>query len=306
MLGNILPYDVTCSKRFMGQAPIRQLKEELARQARQNAEEARQRAILEREKAEEESLKAEYEVESTDHAAGEAIARRRSLERERRDLEQRSRDIEQGLIDVEGDKKTTLDFLRMKQAALLREEEQAIAFEQGAIKRAEQFRAEYNSRREILFASLKHAEDEKRAAEDSQRQAEEERLRLTEEKLKKEYSLLRVLASTGTLILIFQHELQGLIDDMDEMLNGSLSIRDKLSPDEVEGFQTILESFSNRTDMVKDLGNFLGLVIGTDSRTEKRSWVLKPLVDAVFHPFNWYLTQADIAFTNALPDCLFR
>lgn len=118
------------------------------------------------------------------------------------------------------------------------------------------------------------------------------------------YSMLRVLASTGTLILIFQHEMQALIEDMEEMINSFSLILKRLPENEQKSHNNTLESFSNRTEMIKELGEFLGLVVGRESRLEKKEWVLFPIVESVFRPFKWYLTENGINYRNTVPDNL--
>jgi signal transduction histidine kinase len=113
-----------------------------------------------------------------------------------------------------------------------------------------------------------------------------------------------VLASTGTLILIFEHELQALVEDMEEMISSTLAVLEKLPDVEQSDFQYVLDSFGNRTEMIKELGKFLGLTIGKESRLEKRQWVLHPLIESVFSPFRQYFKDFGIDHRNTLPDNL--
>jgi len=116
---------------------------------------------------------------------------------------------------------------------------------------------------------------------------------------------LRVLASTGTLVLIFAHELQAIIDDMDEMIMNFSSVVKKMPLKEQLDYKDIIESFSNRTEMVKELGGFLGLTVGSESRLEKKEWVLFPIVESVFKPFMWHLKEYGIDFNyKEIPDDL--
>ena len=133
---------------------------------------------------------------------------------------------------------------------------------------------------------------------------EEKELKRKEEKLEQELSMLRVLASTGTLILIFEHELQALIEDMEEMnINFSQVIRN-LSDKEQKNYNDVLESFNDRTEMVKELAELFGFTIGRESRLEKKEWVLLPVVERVFRPFKWYLKRSGIEYSESMPDNL--
>ena len=113
-----------------------------------------------------------------------------------------------------------------------------------------------------------------------------------------------MLASTGTMILIFEHELQALIEDMEEMINNTLLILKKLPDAEQSDYKYVLDSFSNRTEMIKELGEFLGLTIGKESRLDRREWVLYPIVGSVFNPFRLYLEGFGSDHKNTVPDNL--
>jgi len=113
--------------------------------------------------------------------------------------------------------------------------------------------------------------------------------------------MLRVLASTGTLVLIFQHELQALIEDMEDMTKSFSSILESIPEKEQMNYRDVLESFNGRTEMVKELGEFLGLIVGKESRLEKKDWVLYPIVEDIFRPFKWYLKEFRIEYNNTVP-----
>jgi signal transduction histidine kinase len=83
-----------------------------------------------------------------------------------------------------------------------------------------------------------------------------------------------------------------------------LLILKKLSDKEQINYKDVLESFSNRTEMVKKLGEFLGLTVGRESRLERKEWVLFPIVESVFRPFVWYFKESGIEYHNTMPDNL--
>ncbi len=91
---------------------------------------------------------------------------------------------------------------------------------------------------------------------------------------------------------------------MDEMIMNFSSLIKKIPVKDQNDYEDIIESFSNRTEMVKELGNFLGITVGSESRLEKREWVLLPIVESVVKPFMWYLKEYGIKFSNKLPDDL--
>lgn len=275
-------------------------------EARQRAEEARQQAEEEIKKTEAEKGRIEEEIRNAELVARRATDNRIAAEQARREAEEQRRNIEEKVRRAldSTDLRNALESALVNERALLKAEKEAIEAERMALDHAESVRVKAEEKLAAFIDGAKKAEEETKKAEEAHKKAEEEELRLRQEKLQKEFLLLRVLASTGTLILIFEHELQALIDDMEEMLNSASAMRVQMPTDEQDGFQIVLDSFSNRTEMIKELGEFLGLTMGAESRAEKRDWVVSPIVGQVFRPFKWYLGEFGISYINTVPNDL--
>ena len=86
-------------------------------------------------------------------------------------------------------------------------------------------------------------------------------------------------------------------------INFSQVIRN-LSDKDQKDYNDILESFSDRTEMVKELAELFGFTIGRESRLEKKEWALLPVVERVFRPFKWYLKRSGIEYSKSMPDNL--
>ncbi len=259
-------------------------KERVEKKKKKKAEEeARRKAEEEaKRKAEELAKKVEDELRRAEEELKKAEEERRKAEKERRKAEEEGKSAEDA---------------RKKEKELIEAEEEARRKEEDRRNKEEEAkRKAYEERRK--------SEEEKRKAEDELRRAREEEERRKNEKYEQAYSMLRVLASTGTLILIFQHEMQALIEDMEEMITSFSLILKRLPENEQKSYNYTLESFSNRTEMIKELGEFLGLVVGRESRLEKKEWVLFPIVESVFRPFKWYLKENGIEYRNTVPDNL--
>jgi len=274
-----------------------------AEEARMKAEEARKRAEAETRKAEEEERRAEEEAQRANLEAARASEARRRTEELRRRAEDERRQAEEEARKT----RSNAAWSHFKSAVerekkLIEAEKLSVEKEIQAVQHTEKMKAWAEGERAAADNEARKADEERREAEEAQRKAEEEMLNRQKERLQKEYLLLRVLASTGTLILIFEHELQALIDDMEEMLNTASAVLEQMPQAQREGFQIVLDSFSNRTDMVKELGEFLGLIMGAQSRIEKRDWVVSPIVDSVFRPFKWYLKESGISYMNTVPN----
>lgn len=272
-------------------------------EARRRAEEAMRKAEEEIKKAEEEERRAAEEIRNAKLEAKRATDNRIDAEQVRREAEEERRNIEENLRRAPDstDLRNALESALANEKVLLEAEKTAIEAERKAHDHAESVRVRSEEKLTAFIDEAKKAEEETRRAEEARKKADEEELKLRQEKLQREFILLRVLASTGTLVLIFEHELQALIDDMEEMLTSASAVRAKMPDNEREAFQIVLDSFGNRTEMVKELGDLLGLTMGAESRSEKRDWVVLPIVEKVFSPFRWYLEEYGISHINTVP-----
>jgi len=282
----------------------RELKE--IEERKRAAEDARRKALEEaRKKAEEAARKAEEERRAAEERTRQIAEETQTAEQERLAAEERRRAVEEGRRAVEEEARRTNDDQAWQQVeVLLAKERQLLEVERGAREKEESLKLAEAEERRAAEGEKESADTEAIRAETERRKIEELDLKRQQEKYTRELSLLRVLASTGTLILIFEHELQALIEDMEEMIaNVSLMLKG-VPYAEQKKYKYALESFSNRTEMIKELGGFLGLTIGVESRLERREWVLFPIVETVFRPFSLYLEEFGIDYNNIIPSNL--
>lgn len=254
-----------------------------AEEERRKAEEREKQAKLERKRAENESRKAEIE--------------RRSAETERRKAEEEER------IKVDEKSKKHLEEALREEKERLKAEYEARRKEEERRRTEEEIRIKAEEERKKTEEIRLHGLEAIRKTEDELRKVKDEEIKRKEERYEREFSLLRVLASTGTLVLILNHELRALVDAMEEMNHNFLAIIEKIPEKEQMNYNEILESFSNRTEMVKEFGSFVGLTVGVESR-EKREWVILPIVESVFRPFKWYLNTFGVKYYITMPDNL--
>ena len=247
-------------------------------------EEARKEAEEARKKAEEIAKKAEERVIRAEEERKKAESERRKAEEERRRIEEEAR-------------KSGEETIWQKAEEALKKEKDSLRAEEVARKKEENVK-------KIADEERKKAEEEKKKFDEEQRKATKDELQRKQETCERERSQLRVLASTGTLVLIFSHELQALIEEMKEMIINFTSIIKKLPARDRENYNDALESFNKRTEMIEELASFLGLTIGIESRLEKKEWVLHPIIENVFRPFKWYLEEFGIEYYNSVPDNL--
>lgn len=122
-----------------------------------------------------------------------------------------------------------------------------------------------------------------------------------EEQYKKEFSMLRTLASTGTFIFLFIHELEAFIDDLEEAIKFYSTLIEKQPENIQQQYVDTINSLNDRTEMIKALGDFSGFVIGRESRLEQKEFVLRPIVDRIIASAQSYLNEYKITVNNKIP-----
>jgi signal transduction histidine kinase len=282
-------------KRELEERKRKEEEEKLRRieEAGKKAEEERKRAEIEREKAQEEALNAKREREKAEEERQKAEEERLQVEKERRDLEER--------WDREIKKNKALSELRAKEEQLLLAEKKAREKEIAIRKQESITREKAEKDRDTAIALL---ENELKIREEAL-----SKLKLEFESEKKhqqllfeqELLLLRTLASTGTLVLVIEHEIQGLIENMQEIVDDYESFLEKIPPEDKEKYTIAIESFKQKKEMIYQLGTLLGLTIGKTSRFDKDDWVFYPIIESVFKPFELYMKDLNIDYQITIP-----
>ncbi|MGD2250608.1 MAG: ATP-binding protein [Candidatus Methanofastidiosia archaeon] len=282
------------------------------REKKKQEEEMKRKIEEERKKAQEETEKIEKRKKEIEDLAKKAEEERKRAEEERRKLETERRKAEKKRRKAEKKKgikpkkkiEKEIEEAQEKEEELLKIEEEAIKKEDEKRKIEEKIKRKTEEERKKAEEIRKKRFEEQKKAEEEFKKLQEERLRREKERLRRERSMLRVLASTGALVLIFQHELTALIEEMEDMSDSFLSILKYAPEKQQKSYKAVLESFNGRTDMVKELGEFLGLIVSQESRLEKKEWVLFPIINNVFNPFKWYLKEFGIEYNNTVPRAL--
>lgn len=268
-----------------------------AETARIKAEEQAKKAEEERKKAEERAKKAELDRKKAEEELKKAEEQRRKSEIERRKAEEEQR------IKVDEITKKHLTEALRKEEEYIKVEEEARRKEKEQRRKEEEIRLKAEEERKKSEEIRSQEIEELRQTEDRLRKLKDEEIRRKEAKLERELSQLRVLASTGTLVLILNHELGALIAAMEDMNSNFQSIVEKMPEDEQLKYIEIQESFSNRIEMVKEFGSLVGLTVSVESR-EKKEWVILQIVENVFRPFKWYLNKFGVEYHIDMPDNL--
>ena len=298
-------YSNEVSKEKILEKEIEEKIEEEEEKIRIKIKEEAKKAEEEAKKAEEEAKKVEEERRKVEEEAKKAEEERRKAEKQRRKAEEVRRKVEQKARISRG------EAIKHLAAKALEEERKSLEFEEKVKKeeeekrkKAEEERKKAEKEKEAAEIIKKQKENERKKAEEELRKLEEEKLQRKEKKYEIEFSQLRVLAASGTLVLTFGHELQALVQDMEEINYSFSSLVKELSPEKEKIYHEIMERFSYRTEMIKEFSQFFGLMAGRESRLKEHKWVIHPIVENVFSPFKLYFNEYGIEYLNKVPPYL--
>ena len=112
--------------------------------------------------------------------------------------------------------------------------------------------------------------------------------------------MLRVLASAGTTVLVFDHTLRAMAGQL-------LNVVDKLGiatghlPEDLKShFQQTLDDLTSWSSMATGQGSLVGLLVGPDARTRRASLAIHPLVESLKRGFGGYTTRFGITLENTV------
>ncbi|MGA9098009.1 MAG: ATP-binding protein [Methanotrichaceae archaeon] len=262
-----------------------------AKEERENAEEAIRLAEEEKRKAEEASKRIEEERRRAEEDRRKAEEDRRKAEKIRRDLEERKLENQHKkdskLIDeLNRAKKTEQDSVKAELEAKRVEEEK--------IKGEEKAKKTLHEKREETEQIFRVMQGKREKIENEISSLHEEKKKKSDELFEQELSQLRVLASTGTLILVFQHELNAVITNMDDISGDLLEFINKSNSAEKDMYKEDLEAINERVVLVKEFSSLLDLTSSHESRSEKRPWALRPIIEDITKYLRWYAKKHDI------------
>lgn len=119
-----------------------------------------------------------------------------------------------------------------------------------------------------------------------------------------ELSMLRVLASTGTMIVVFQHQLRGTLSALKDAHAQLSSFVAKLGTQDRSRFADELVRLDRWIETTKHQAQLLGLLMARKSRTRRRRIAIRPIVDSLTQAFESYAVDYGIHIENGIPDGL--
>ena len=126
-------------------------------------------------------------------------------------------------------------------------------------------------------------------------------LKQEEEARISELSMLRVLASAGTTVLIFDHTLRAMAGQLEEIVS-TLDLATDFVPDNQLGeHQQSLHDLRSWSSMATGQGSLVGLLVGSDARHRRRSLALRPLIQTLERGFQGYMSRFQITLEYDVP-----
>ena len=126
-------------------------------------------------------------------------------------------------------------------------------------------------------------------------------LKKEQEEYISELSMLRVLASAGTTVLVFDHTLRAMAVQLLDVADRLESIANYLPQDERNGYQQTLEDLRSWSSMATGQGSLVGLLVSPEARALSTSLAIRPLIDSLGRVFRGYTTLFGITLENAVP-----
>ncbi len=116
-----------------------------------------------------------------------------------------------------------------------------------------------------------------------------------------ELSMLRVLASAGTTVVVFDHMLRTMARQLREIGDAFELLATHVPPEHLDGYQEALDDLRSWSTMAFDQGSLVGLLLAPEARTRPRSRAVRPLVENLERGFAKYLDHFSITLENEVP-----
>ena len=130
--------------------------------------------------------------------------------------------------------------------------------------------------------------------------AKEDVLKQQEESIT-QIQMLRVLASTGTMITVFNHELGVMNLRLLEITSDLQKFLTHLPTEHKNNYRIILADIKAWGYSVEKLAGMIGLMLGREAREKKRTFSLNRAVERMFEPFKSYFKDNNIKPDKDIP-----
>lgn len=114
-------------------------------------------------------------------------------------------------------------------------------------------------------------------------------------------SMLRVLASTGTMIHVFDHEISLAARRLGEMASDFQKFLSIIPLDNQNPYRILLANLRAWEMNVKNQAKMIGLMLGKDARAQRRTLSIHNAVEKIFAPFKRFMDENHIESINEVP-----
>jgi hypothetical protein len=125
-----------------------------------------------------------------------------------------------------------------------------------------------------------------------------------EEERISELSMIRVLATVGTSVIIFDHELRAVIDALKGIRADLRKYASELDEDDRNEYESVLGDLDKWIASVEQQGMQIGVLLSRQSRERKQRFVLRQSAEEMKEPFSRYMNELGIEFENEIPATL--
>jgi signal transduction histidine kinase len=119
-----------------------------------------------------------------------------------------------------------------------------------------------------------------------------------------ELSMLRVLATVGTTVVIFDHELRAVVDNLRGIHTDLTEFASRLRLEDRAKYKEALSGLEKWARSVEQQGLQIGLLLSKEARLRRRTFPLRQAIDEMAGPFGRYMTELGVDFKNDVPPYL--
>ncbi len=119
-----------------------------------------------------------------------------------------------------------------------------------------------------------------------------------------ELQMLRVLASTGTMIHVFSHQLIGLLEGLRRGQSHLSKFKEHLPKRQHAQYSKTIQESETWLGYAEKMADLVGLLLGTKSRSRRRKLAVLPLAEEVARTFGGYTTDNNIEIKLDIPKTL--
>ena len=116
-----------------------------------------------------------------------------------------------------------------------------------------------------------------------------------------ELSMLRILASAGTAVLIFDHSLRAMAGQLQGIVDRLVAVLDHYAAVQHPEAEQAIQDLRSWSSMATGQGELVGLLVGVEARTRRRTLALRPVVESLVRAFAAYTERFGIKLENEVP-----